>query len=85
VRALTPHVGAYVEPAGAERLGVRRAAVAVQGGVAPGELTARDGALLFGTVAGALELLEVQPAGKRPMDAASYLRGHAVQPTGQRQ
>jgi methionyl-tRNA formyltransferase len=85
VRALTPHVGAYVELPGGERLGVRRAAVAGDGGPAPGELSAREGRLLYGTAAGALELHEVQPAGKRPMDAASYMRGHAVQPTGQRE
>jgi methionyl-tRNA formyltransferase len=28
-------------------------------------------------VDGTLELLEVQPAGGRPMDAAAWLRGHA--------
>jgi methionyl-tRNA formyltransferase len=34
--------------------------------------------LLYGTSDGALELLEVQPPGGRPMDAGAYLRGHAV-------
>lgn len=34
--------------------------------------------LLYGTSEGALELLEVQPPGGRPMDARAYLRGHAV-------
>jgi methionyl-tRNA formyltransferase len=38
-----------------------------------------DGRLLYGTADGALELLEVVPAGSRPMDAAAYLRGHGVQ------
>jgi methionyl-tRNA formyltransferase len=85
VRALTPHVGAFVELDGGERLGVRRAAQAGAGGPELGRLAERDGALLYGTADGALELIEVQPAGKRPMDASSYLRGHAVQPTGQRQ
>jgi methionyl-tRNA formyltransferase len=37
-----------------------------------------EGRLLYGTADGALELLEVQPAGKRPMDAAAWLRGHAA-------
>ena len=77
VRALTPHVGTYVELPGGERLGVRRATVA-DGGATSGELAARDGRLLYGADDGALELLEVQPAGKRAMDGASYLRGHAV-------
>jgi methionyl-tRNA formyltransferase len=84
VRALTPHVGAYLEAVDGERLGVRRAALAANA-PAPGELTARDDRLVLGTADGALELLEVQPAGKRPMDAAAYLRGHVVQPTGPRE
>jgi methionyl-tRNA formyltransferase len=85
VRALTPHVGAYLELPGGERLGVRRAAVARDAQARPGDLADREGSLLYGTADGALELLEVQPAGKRSMDAASYLRGHAVQPTGPRE
>ncbi|HUN78517.1 MAG TPA: methionyl-tRNA formyltransferase [Solirubrobacteraceae bacterium] len=43
---------------------------------AAGELAEVAGRLLYGTREGALELLEVQPPGKRPMDAAAYLRGH---------
>jgi methionyl-tRNA formyltransferase len=78
VRALTPHVGAYVALAGDERLGVRRAALAAGvGDVEPGTLSARDGTLLYGAAHGALQLIEVQPAGKRPMDAAAWLRGRA--------
>jgi methionyl-tRNA formyltransferase len=78
VRALTPHVGAYLELPDGERLGVRRATVAPAGGLAPGELAATDGRLLYGSADGALELLEVQPAGGRAMDAAAYLRGRAA-------
>jgi methionyl-tRNA formyltransferase len=77
LRALTPHIGAYVEPVGHERLGVRRAAVAGDFGPPPaGTLAARDGRLLYGARDGALELLEVQPAGGKPMDAGAWLRGH---------
>jgi methionyl-tRNA formyltransferase len=79
VRALTPHIGAYLELPDGERLGVRRAAaVPAAAGVGAGELSVQDGRLLFGSADGALELLEVQPAGGRVMDAASYLRGHAA-------
>jgi methionyl-tRNA formyltransferase len=46
--------------------------------LAPGALAGVDGRLLYGTRAGALELLEVQPPGGRAMDAASYLRGHEL-------
>jgi methionyl-tRNA formyltransferase len=79
VRALTPHVGAYVEH-GDERLGVRAAALAGEGSPAPaaGELAATGDRLLYGTADGALELLEVQPPGGRPMDAGAWLRGHGA-------
>jgi methionyl-tRNA formyltransferase len=79
VRALTPHIGAYIELEDDERLGVRRAALA-QGvdDVAPGALEQRDEALLYGASPGALELLQVQPAGKRVMDAGDWLRGKRV-------
>jgi methionyl-tRNA formyltransferase len=76
VRALTPHIGAYVELDGDGRLGVRRAALAAGvDDVPPGELTERDGAVLYGAGQGALELIEVQPAGKKPMEASAWLRG----------
>jgi methionyl-tRNA formyltransferase len=77
VRALHPHVGAYIELDGGERLGVRRARLAPGvDAVAPGELKAEDSRLLYGAAQGALELLELHPAGKRPMDAGDWLRGH---------
>ena len=82
VRALTPHVGAFVEQPGGERLGVRRAAVAGDVGVAQGRLAVRDGRLVFGTADGALELLEVVPAGARTMPAAAYLRGRGARLAG---
>jgi methionyl-tRNA formyltransferase len=75
VRALTPHIGAFVLLPGGERLGVRRAVASNAPPPPPGEFDASDGRLLFGCVDGALELLEVQPAGGRPMDAGAYLRG----------
>jgi methionyl-tRNA formyltransferase len=78
VRALNPHVGTWVALADGERLGVRRAAPArAAPDPPPGELAARDARLLYGTADGTLELLEVQPAGGRPMDSAAWLRGHA--------
>jgi methionyl-tRNA formyltransferase len=78
VRALHPHIGTYVELPGGERVGVLRARVAIGASVPPGELTAEDDHLCFGCSDGALELLAVQPAGGRAMDAAAYLRGHAA-------
>jgi methionyl-tRNA formyltransferase len=75
VRALTPHIGAYLELAGGERLGVRRAR-AVDVGVRPGEVRVEWGALLVGCAQGALRLEVVQPPGGRPMPTEAYLRGH---------
>jgi methionyl-tRNA formyltransferase len=77
VRALTPHVGAYVELGDGDRLGVRRAR-AVDVGVRQGEMKAEWGALLLGCSRGALRLEVVQPPGGKPMAADAYLRGHRV-------
>jgi methionyl-tRNA formyltransferase len=76
VRALRPHIGTYVELPWDERLGVQRAALAPGEGPPSGELAASDGHLLYGTASGALELCEVHPAGKRPMDAQAWIRGY---------
>ena len=75
VRALTPHIGAYLELEGGDRLGVR-AARAVPGGPAQGEIEAAGEELLLGSADGALRLDVVQPPGKKPMNAADFLRGH---------
>ena len=78
VRALHPHIGAWVELPNGGRLGVRRArARSTPRPPARGELGSRDGRLLLGTASGTLELIEVHPPGRRPMDGAAYLRGHA--------
>ncbi|MEA2131137.1 MAG: methionyl-tRNA formyltransferase, partial [Solirubrobacteraceae bacterium] len=77
VRALSPHIGTRVALPDGSFLGVLRAVVREPG--TAGELRAADGRLLLG----GLELLEVQPAGGRPMEAAAYLRGHGL-PTGAR-
>ena len=77
VRALTPHVGVYLEAKDGERLGVRSAR-AVEEEVETGRLEARDGILLLGSGEGALQLETVQPPGGKPMPADAYLRGHQL-------
>jgi methionyl-tRNA formyltransferase len=77
VRALTPHVGAYLELGADNRLGVRRARP-VDVNVKQGEMKAEWGALLLGCCRGALRLDVVQPPGGKPMAADAYLRGHPV-------
>jgi len=73
VRALTPHVGAFLELEGGERLGVREATPL---DLAAGQ--AEAGALLVGTGDGVLRLDVVQPAGGKPMPVDAYLRGRPV-------
>jgi methionyl-tRNA formyltransferase len=87
VRALHPHIGARVALAGGGLMGVQRAALAPDppdgeplrgrgegdnGPYASGER------LLLACTPGTLELLVVQPPGKRAMDAAAFLRGNGL-------
>jgi methionyl-tRNA formyltransferase len=75
VRALTPHIGAHVALDDGELLGVR-AARAIDGGPPNGILSLAGDRPVLGCAQGALELLEVQPAGKRPMSGEDYVRGY---------
>jgi methionyl-tRNA formyltransferase len=79
VRALTPHIGAYLELEDGELLGVR-AATPLAGEAPLGELSTRDGALVLGCGEGLLRLDLVQPQGRRPMAVEAYLRGHRPPP-----
>jgi methionyl-tRNA formyltransferase len=74
VRALSPHIGAFIELPGGERLGVLEAGV-VQDGPPAGTVAELGGRAVLGTGAGGLELLTVQPAGRRAMAGADWLRG----------
>jgi methionyl-tRNA formyltransferase len=81
VRALHPHIGARLALPDGALLGVHEARIADDpqvGALPPGRLAADGERLLYGTARGTLELVRVQPAGARPMDAGAYLRGHAV-------
>lgn len=77
VRALYPHIGARVALAEGTLMGVRRASLAPE---APARLGVyADGErLLLGCADGLLELWEVQPPGKRPMEAKAFLLGHGL-------
>ncbi len=65
---------------GMQRLKVLRARSEAGEGE-PGEvLDVSDGGPLIATGRGALRLLDVQPAGKKAMDGAAYLRGYPLEP-----
>jgi methionyl-tRNA formyltransferase len=83
IRGLSPFPGAWFEVgAGSrrERIKVLRASIA-SGSGAPGSVL--DDRLTVACGAGAVRLLEVQRAGKRPMGAAELLRGFDL-PAGSR-
>lgn len=76
VRAFRPWPGTFLEtPSG--RVAVLRAGLAPAGAEdVPGRLVKDGGSgLALATAEGRLRLLELQPAGGRPMDAAAFLRG----------
>ena len=78
IRGVTPEPGAFTE-LGGERLKILDAVRAH--GVAPlppGRLDARAGRVLVGTAGEPIELVLVQPAGRRPMPAADWWRGRAA-------
>jgi methionyl-tRNA formyltransferase len=78
VRALSPHIGARAELDGLA-VTVWRAAAA--GGAAePGAVAAEGDALRIGAGEGLVEVRELQPAGKRRMTAAEFLRGRQTPP-----
>jgi methionyl-tRNA formyltransferase len=78
IRGLSPWPGAFFEAEHGgkmERIKVLRATVA-EGSAEPGTVLTADGVIACG--AGAIRLLEIQRAGKRPMAIAEALRGFAL-------
>lgn len=66
IRVLIPEVGPALQAACSE---------------APGTvLPSPDGQLVVATGDGTLEIIQIQPSGKRPMSAADFLRGHPLGP-----
>ena len=78
VRAFNPWPGAFTEIAspGARKLKIFSAAIVDFSGK-PGEFLRSEKELIVAAGKNALSLNEVQPEGKRRMDAAAFLRGHA--------
>ena len=77
VRALTPHVGAFIELQDGLQLGVGEARALPDSGGAPGELNVIGGDTP--TIAcgrGELQLLRVKPPGRREMSGPEWVRGY---------
>ena len=88
IRAMTPWPGAFTfhVPRDAGELRHRLILLAARpsdepaGAATPGQILRADGRLIVATGRGCVTLLRVKPEGGKPMDAAAYLRGHAVKP-----
>ena len=78
VRALNPHIGAYLALEGDARLGVREVTVLDRPSQGPGQIVGEDGELILNCGDRAIRLDVVQPPGKNAMDGASYLRGNGL-------
>ena len=77
VRALTPHIGAYFELAGGDRLGIRAArAIAGDAPGSPGTTRVEDDELIVACDQGELAISVLQPPGKRAMPVADWLHGY---------
>jgi methionyl-tRNA formyltransferase len=75
VRALSPHIGSWVELEDGSRLGVSQARALPDGGT-PGRLVVLgDGGAALGCAEGELQLLVVKPPGRREMSGEDWLRG----------
>lgn len=79
VRALRPHIGSLLAIDG-ETVTVWRATPA-DGAVAAGHVHVDGDRLLVGCVDGAVEVTELQTAGKRALPTADWLRGRRTAPT----
>lgn len=78
VRGVTPEPGAFTMIDGA-RFKIHAAAIAHDAApLPPGQVRLVSGRVIVGTATEPLELIEVQPAGKRPMPAADWWRGLGV-------
>ncbi len=82
IRGLSPFPGAWSEPtlgSKPERLKVLRSALA-EGAGEPGTVVDTDGAPVIACGSGAIRLLQVQRAGKKPMSGEDFQRGAKLEP-----
>jgi methionyl-tRNA formyltransferase len=80
VRGCTPAPGAWTVFRGERLKLIQAALVADRTDLAPGELSAAKNNVYVGTGSHAVELLWVQPQGKKPMRGADWARGVRIAP-----
>ncbi|MGW1230515.1 methionyl-tRNA formyltransferase [Streptomyces sp. NPDC001478] len=80
IRGCTPAPGAWTLFRGERLKLVQAHPVVDRGDLAPGELSAAKNSVHVGTGSHAVELLWVQPQGKKPMRAADWARGVRIVP-----
>ncbi|TAM69941.1 MAG: methionyl-tRNA formyltransferase [Microbacteriaceae bacterium] len=77
IRAVTPEPGAFTH-VDDERFKLLEVRIGPQQHrLPPGRIVDADSRILIGTISDPLELLRVQPAGRRPMPAADWWRGRS--------
>jgi methionyl-tRNA formyltransferase len=76
VRALTPHIGAQLELQDGTLLGVRAALARSEAGPPAGVVDFEGPRPVLGCAEGSLELVTVQPPGRRAMGGEDFLRGY---------
>lgn len=75
IRGLTPWPGTSVYLESGERLKVKKAKLDLSHSLKVGELNNVRGKLYLGCESGCVELVMVQPDGKKPMSGADYMNG----------
>ncbi|MCU1556925.1 MAG: methionyl-tRNA formyltransferase [Microbacteriaceae bacterium] len=75
IRGVTPEPGAFTSIDGVTVKVLEAAAAPDGAALQPGHLVLNEGRVLVGTASDPLELVTVQPAGKRPMRASNWWRG----------
>ncbi|MBX3312035.1 MAG: methionyl-tRNA formyltransferase [Microbacteriaceae bacterium] len=74
IRATNPEPGAWSTQAGT-RIKLHNSRFSAEDSLAPGQISMNSGKVLVGAGTNAIELLEVQPAGKNRMSAGDWYRG----------
>jgi len=81
VRAVTPRPGAFTFLPDTTRLSILRGeSCGCERGHLPGEVLDREDGLVVACGKGAYRITQLQQEGRRPMDAASFLRGRPLPP-----